>query len=234
MPLAERTKACLAFLDALLAMNDEIVPELAWQMGRPVRYGGEKRGVEERVRYMLGIAEAALKPLVPAESAGFRRYIRREPLGIVLVIAPWNYPYLTAVNSIFPALAAGNAVLLKHAAQTLLAGERLQAAFDKAGLPKGVFQNLVLSHEQSERLIASGKIDHIAFTGSSPAARPRACHRGTFCLARAGARRKDPAIARRREARSCRRNLVARLLQFRPELLRHRADLCARAIYEPF
>ncbi len=166
VPVAERVKACTAFLDALLAMNDEIVPELAWQMGRPVRYGGEKRGVEERVRYMLGIAEDALQPVVPAEADGFRRYVKREPLGLVLIIAPWNYPYLTAVNSIFPALAAGNAVLLKHAAQTLLAGERLQAAFDKAGLPKGVFQNLVLSHEQSERLIASGKIDHIAFTGS--------------------------------------------------------------------
>src|SRR5688572_5910893 len=145
-PVAERVRQTIAMLDALLAVNDDIVPELAWQMGRPVRYGGEKRGVEERVRYMLGIAEDAVRPVVPAESAGFRRYVKREPLGLILVIAPWNYPFLTAVNSIFPALAAGNSVILKHAAQTLLAGERLQAAFDKAGLPKGVFQNLVLSH----------------------------------------------------------------------------------------
>ena len=91
-------------------MNDEIVPELAWQMGRPVRYGGEKRGLEERVRYMAAIAEEALAPLVPKATSGFRRYVKREPLGIVLVIAPWNYPYLTAVNTIFPALMAGNAV----------------------------------------------------------------------------------------------------------------------------
>jgi acyl-CoA reductase-like NAD-dependent aldehyde dehydrogenase len=166
VPLRERVKHCLAFLDALLAMNEEMVPELAWQMGRPVRYGGEKRGVEERVRYMAEIAEEALAPLTPKRAKGFRRYVKREPLVLVLVIAPWNYPFLTAANSIFPALIAGNAVLLKHAAQTLLVGERFQTAFDKAGLPRGLFQNIVLSHAQTERLIGSGKIDHVSFTGS--------------------------------------------------------------------
>ena len=74
---------------------------------------------------------------------GFRRYVRREPLGIVLTVAPWNYPYLTAVNSVMPALMAGNAVLLKHAAQTMLVGDRFQAAMDRAGLPKGLFRTLV-------------------------------------------------------------------------------------------
>jgi acyl-CoA reductase-like NAD-dependent aldehyde dehydrogenase len=164
--VAQRVRQTLAMLDALLAMNDDIIPELAWQMGRPVRYGAEKRGLEERARYMAGIAEEALSPLVPKETAGFRRYMKREPVGIVLVIAPWNYPFLTAGNTIFPALMAGNAVILKHAAQTLLVGERFQAAADKAGLPKGLFQNLVLGHEQTERLIASGKVDHVNFTGS--------------------------------------------------------------------
>jgi acyl-CoA reductase-like NAD-dependent aldehyde dehydrogenase len=166
VPVAERVRQVLAMLEAVLAMNDEIVPELAWQMGRPVRFGGEKRGLEERARYMASIAEEALAPLVPKETAGFRRYVRREPVGLVLVIAPWNYPYLTAGNTIFPALMAGNAVLLKHAAQTLLVGERFQAAAEISGLPKGLFQNIVLGHEQTERLIASGKVDHVNFTGS--------------------------------------------------------------------
>jgi acyl-CoA reductase-like NAD-dependent aldehyde dehydrogenase len=166
VPVAERVEQTLAMLDALLAMNDEIVPELAWQMGRPTRYGGEKRGLEERARYMAGIAEEALAPLVPKETSGFRRYVKREPLGIVLVVAPWNYPYLTAGNTIFPALMAGNAVILKHAAQTLLVGERFQQAADRAGLPKGVFQNLVLGHEQTERLLGSGQVNHVNFTGS--------------------------------------------------------------------
>lgn len=164
--LEERSGYLLAFLDALLAMNEEIVPELAWQMGRPVRFGGEKGGVEERTRYMVGLAEEALAPYRPEERPGFRRYVRREPLGVVLTIAPWNYPYLTAVNSIVPALMAGNAVLLKHASQTLLVGERFQQAFEQAGLPKGLFQNLVLSHQQTESLLGSGQIDHCNFTGS--------------------------------------------------------------------
>ncbi|GGA98322.1 aldehyde dehydrogenase [Brucella endophytica] len=166
MPIAERGRYCLAALESLLAMNDEIVPELAWQMGRPVRYGGEKGGVEERTRYMVGIAEEALKPVIAGDRPGFRRYIRHVPLGVVMVIAPWNYPYLTSINTIIPALMAGNTVLLKHAAQTLLVGERFQRAFDMAGLPKGVFQNIVLSHAQTEKLLASGRIDHVNFTGS--------------------------------------------------------------------
>src|SRR5262245_16502505 len=98
----ERGRLCLAALDALLAMNDEIVPEIAWQMGRPIRYGGEKGGVEERTRYMVRIAEQALAPVVENDRAGFRRYIKHVPLGVVMVIAPWNYPYLTAVNTIIP------------------------------------------------------------------------------------------------------------------------------------
>ena len=107
-PLSERAAYCSAAVDAMLAMRDEIVPELAWQMGRPVRFGaGELRGFEERARYMIAIAPEALAAVEPAPIAGFRRLIKREPLGTVLVIAPWNYPYLTAVNTIIPALMAG-------------------------------------------------------------------------------------------------------------------------------
>lgn len=166
-PLAERCAAVLRFLDAMLAMNQEVVPELAQQMGRPVRYAGEFRGFEERVRYMAAIAEESLAPLVPGDQRpGFRRMVRREPLGLVLVVAPWNYPYMTAVNTVAPALIAGNAVLLKHAAQTILVGERFQAAMDRAGLPAGLFQNLVLTHEQTAKILVDGLVDHCNFTGS--------------------------------------------------------------------
>jgi acyl-CoA reductase-like NAD-dependent aldehyde dehydrogenase len=166
VPLGARAEALLAFLDALKTANAEIVPELAWSMGRPVRYGGELRGVEERVRHMASIAEAALAPVMPDEKTGFRRVIKREPLGVVLVIAPWNYPYLTAVNAVVPALIAGNAVILKTAAQTLLTGDRFQAAMDRAGLPGGLFQHLPLSHDHVARMLASGEVDHVNFTGS--------------------------------------------------------------------
>jgi acyl-CoA reductase-like NAD-dependent aldehyde dehydrogenase len=148
-------------------MREEIAPELAWQMGRPVRYGaGELRGVEERVRYMVAIAAEALADIDSGEKDGFRRFVRREPLGTIFVIAPWNYPYLTAVNSIFPALMAGNAVILKHATQTLLVGERFERAFQQAGLPAGLFRNLLLDHEQSARVIGSGRVQQVNFTGS--------------------------------------------------------------------
>lgn len=166
LSIAERASYCSAALAALAAMNDELVPEIAWQMGRPVRYGGENGGVQERGQYMINIAEEALKPLVPEEKDGFRRYVKHVPLGVVMVIAPWNYPYLTAVNTIIPALMAGNSVILKHATQTLLAGERFAKAFEIAGLPKGVFSNIVLGHATTEALLASGTIDHVNFTGS--------------------------------------------------------------------
>ncbi len=171
-PLADRAALCTAFIDAMLSMEADIVPELARQMGRPVRYGaGELKGFAERGHHMIAIAPEALAPVVPAEKPGFERFIAREPLGVVFTIAPWNYPYLTAVNSIIPALMAGNAVLLKHAAQTLLVGERFQMAADKAGFPKGLLRNLALSHEQTVQIIAARHVDMVCFTGSVEAGR---------------------------------------------------------------
>lgn len=193
-PIAERGRLMLAFLEALVAMSDEIVPELAWQMGRPTRYGGEFGGVKERVNYMVGIAERALAPVIAEDRPGFRRYIKKDPLGVVMVIAPWNYPYLTAVNTIVPALMAGSTVILKHAAQTLLVGERFQAAFDKAGLPKHVFQNIVMNHGQTEKLLASGKVDHVNFTGSVAGGRAiEKAAAGTFMTLGLELGGKDPA-----------------------------------------
>lgn len=197
VPVAERTRYMLAFLDALIAMNEDIAVELAWQMGRPVRYGGEKGSVEDRVRGVVAFAEEALKPYSPPEKPGFRRYIAREPLGVVLVIAPWNYPYLTSINTVVPGLLAGNAIILKHAGQTLLVGERIAEAFKRAGLPKGLFANLVMSHEQSEKLIGSGRIGHVAFTGSVGGG--RAIERavaGTFASSGLELGGKDPAYVR--------------------------------------
>lgn len=162
VPLEERCEAVLRFLEAMAAMNGDVVPELARQMGRPVRHGGELKSLGERVQAMIEIAPEALADTVIAEG----RRVSRVPAGLVLVIAPWNYPYLTAANTIVPALIAGNAVLLKHAAQTLLAGERFAEAFARAGLPEGLSANLILSHEQTGRLLGSGAVDHATFTGS--------------------------------------------------------------------
>jgi len=146
---------------------------------------------------MVALAEDALRPCYPPEKPGFRRYITREPVGVVLVIAPWNYPYLTAVNTIVPGLLAGNAIILKHAAQTLLVGERFAEAFRRAGLPKGLFHNLVMSHDQAEKLIGSGRIDHVNFTGSVPGGRAiERAAAGTFTSTGFELGGKDPAYVR--------------------------------------
>ena len=115
---------------------------------------------------MVEIAGEALAPVVPAAKDGFTRYVRRDPLGLILTIAPWNYPYLTAVNTVVPGLVAGNAVILKAASQTILTGERFQAAMDKAGLPPGLFQHLVLGHDDTAKMLSGGHVDHVSFTGS--------------------------------------------------------------------
>jgi acyl-CoA reductase-like NAD-dependent aldehyde dehydrogenase len=166
VPLKARCDVVLAMVEALIAMKDDMVPELAHMMGRPVRYGGEFGGVKDRADYMASIAESSLANIEIENSPAFRRFIAREPLGVVMVIAPWNYPYLTAINTIAPALMAGNAVVLKHATQTLLVGERFQMAADKSGLPKGLFANIVLDHATTEAMIASGAVDFVNFTGS--------------------------------------------------------------------
>ncbi|MDO5640822.1 MAG: aldehyde dehydrogenase family protein [Paracoccus sp. (in: a-proteobacteria)] len=165
-PLEDRIARVMAGVDALIAMNDDIVPELARMMGRPVRWGGEMGGVRERADYMAGIAAKALAPDIIEDSDTFRRELRRAPVGVVFVIAPWNYPFLTAINAVVPALIAGNAVVLKHASQTLLAGERLAQAMAAGGVPGDVFQNLILDHATTETLIAERHFGFVNFTGS--------------------------------------------------------------------
>ena len=165
-PLTERIALVQAGVAAVGAMNDEIVPEIAWQMGRPVRYGGEFGGFNERASYMADIADQALAPIVIEDSDAFRRVIKRVPHGVVLVVAPWNYPYMTAINTVAPALIAGNAVVLKHASQTPLVGERMAAAFHSAGIPEDVFLNVFLDHDTTSALIAARSFGFVNFTGS--------------------------------------------------------------------
>jgi acyl-CoA reductase-like NAD-dependent aldehyde dehydrogenase len=166
-PLAQRAAVVTRFIDAFVAKKQAIAEEITWQMGRPIAQSpGEVRGFEERARYMAAIAAQALADLDAGPKEGFRRFVRREPLGVVLVLAPWNYPYLTAVNSVVPALMAGNAVVLKHSNQTPLCAERFAECFAEAGLPAGVFQYLHCSHDQTAAMIASPLVDFVAFTGS--------------------------------------------------------------------
>ncbi len=165
-PLDERISLVRAATQIVGTMNDEIVPELARQMGRPVRFGGEFGGFAQRADHMSDIAAEALADIEVEDSGEFHRLIKRVPHGVVLVVAPWNYPYMTAINTIAPALIAGNTVVLKHASQTPLVGERLAKAFHQAGVPEDVFQNVFLDHATTSELIGGGAFDFVNFTGS--------------------------------------------------------------------
>lgn len=196
-PLAERValvrKAC-----ALIGeQTDRMTRELAVQMGRPVRYGGEFRGLNERVQYMCDIAASSLKPTVIEDSEAVLRQIAREPLGVVLVIAPWNYPYMTAINTIAPALVAGNAVLIKHSEQTLLTGEHLAEVFVAAGVPPEIFGNVFLDHTTTGEILAGRHVQFVNFTGSVAGGKAiETAAAGTFIGVATELGGKDPAYIR--------------------------------------
>ena len=167
VPLAERAQILLRFCNEFEKRGAKIAEELTWQMGRPARYApNEVRGTLERARHMIAIAPQALADLDAGPKQDFKRFVRRDPLGVVFTIAAWNYPYLIAVNSVVPALMAGNAVILKHSAQTPLCAERFAECFEAAGLPKGVFQIVHASHEDTDRIIRDPRVNFVAFTGS--------------------------------------------------------------------
>jgi acyl-CoA reductase-like NAD-dependent aldehyde dehydrogenase len=197
--LEERMALCRRFIEIMERRADSLGEELTWQMGRPLRYGPLeiRRGFAERARYMIGIAPEVLRDIAAGPKPGFTRFIRREPVGVVLTIAPWNYPYLTSVNSVAPAIVAGNAVVLKHSAQTPLCAERYAEAFREAGLPEGVFQYLHLGHADVEKLIGDARIQFVAFTGSVEGGRAvQAAASRRFIGANLELGGKDPAYVR--------------------------------------
>ena len=196
-PMAERIELVRAGVAEVGKTTDRMAIELAHQMGRPVRYGGEFGGFEERALHMADIAETALAPIIIEDSEVFLRKILREPHGVVFVVAPWNYPYMTAINTVAPALIAGNTVVLKHATQTLQVGERLAEAFHAAGIPRDVFQNVFLDHDTTSALIAARAFDFVNFTGSVGGGRAmERAAAGTFTPVSTELGGKDPGYVR--------------------------------------
>ncbi len=176
--LAERRALATRLVDVVVSHAARNAEELTWQIGRPIRQSpGEMRGFEERGRAMIGLAESALSDIELGAKEGFRRFMRKEPLGVVFVLAPWNYPWLTAVNTVVPALVAGNTVILKHSEQTPLVAERFREAADEAGLPAGVLQHIHATHDVVSSIAADPRVAHVAFTGSVEGG--RSVHRAT-------------------------------------------------------
>ncbi|KAF9428162.1 hypothetical protein BGZ94_003203 [Podila epigama] len=171
VPIQERVTLGRKFLEILGSRQVELAKELTMQMGRPLRYTpGEIKGTQDRGKYMVDVAEEALKDVEiedPALAGGkFKRFIRKEPVGVVLIVAPWNYPYLSSLNGVLPSILAGNSVILKHSSQTPLCGERFGQAWAEAGLPEGVFQCIHMSHADTEALVRNPLVNYVNFTGS--------------------------------------------------------------------
>ncbi|PPQ64463.1 hypothetical protein CVT24_008473 [Panaeolus cyanescens] len=169
VPLEERIAIGWNFIDEFKKLADELPLELTQQMGRPVSQGaGEVRGFLDRANHLLNIASSCLSdiPLTDTDKPGFRRYIKRTPIGVILVIAPWNYPYLVSINSVLPAIIAGNAVILKPSPQTPLTAERFALALTNAGVPKEIIQVVHMSPELVTHAIENKKLEFVSFTGS--------------------------------------------------------------------
>src|SRR2546425_5714204 len=167
VPVAERVRVVGQMIPAFRAMADQVALDITRQMGKPLQEArNEINTMIDRAETMGRLAEAALadEPLPPKE--GFTRFIRQEPLGVVLDIAAWNYPLLIAVNVIVPALLAGNAVLVKHARLTPLCGGNFAEAFRRTDLPPGLIAAVTLDHAAAATLIRSGQVDYVSFTGS--------------------------------------------------------------------
>lgn len=165
--IEKRIKYVQLMVDKLVEQKIEIGIELAWQMGRPANVAqNELLGVQERTNYLCKVAIKELSEYTPTKENGFEKKIIQEPLGVICVLSPWNYPFLTSINAIVPALIAGNSVILKHSAQTPLVAERYLEAAKSVGMPKNVFQIVHCSHEQTSVMIADNRVDGVVFTGS--------------------------------------------------------------------
>ncbi|MDP9037413.1 MAG: aldehyde dehydrogenase family protein [Myxococcota bacterium] len=163
----ERAALCERVACNLESRAGRIAEEITRMMGKPIAQAlGEVKTCAARARHMIGIAEDSLADVQLPALAGFERRIVREPLGVVFDLPAWNYPLLTAVNCIVPAVLAGNAVVVKHSPRTPLCGEHFVRAFAEAGAPDHLVQAIVCDHAMAERVVGDSRIDHVVFTGS--------------------------------------------------------------------
>ncbi|HOV31899.1 MAG TPA: aldehyde dehydrogenase family protein [Candidatus Hydrogenedens sp.] len=166
-PIEQRKELCLRFMEEFDKSRDKIARDITEQMGKPLwQSQNEINTMLDRAQYMISIAEKTLADEYLPEKPGFVRYIRHEPIGVVLDIAAWNYPLLIAVNVIVPAIMAGNAVIVKHARLTPLCGKAFVEAFEKAGAPDGLIQDIITDHPVIDAIIKNPKIGFVSFTGS--------------------------------------------------------------------
>jgi acyl-CoA reductase-like NAD-dependent aldehyde dehydrogenase len=166
-PLADRVTVCERATAAIERQAQSIAADITRMMGKPIAQAlGEVRTCAGRARHLIGAAPAALEDVVLPPSPGFERRIVRASLGVVFNLPAWNYPLLTAVNCVVPAVLAGNSVVIKHSPRSPLCGEHFARAFAEAGAPPSLVQALFCDYSASERIVGDARVDHVVFTGS--------------------------------------------------------------------
>jgi len=166
-PLAQRKAWCEAMVKSMEARAEQVAADISRMMGKPLSQArNEIRGMADRARHMVSIADESLADVILPPKQGFERRIVKEPLGVVLDLPAWNYPLLTAVNVVVPAVLSGNAVVVKHSPRSPLCGEHFARAFADGGAPPHLVQALHCDHPTSERMVADPRVDHVVFTGS--------------------------------------------------------------------
>jgi acyl-CoA reductase-like NAD-dependent aldehyde dehydrogenase len=166
-PLADRVALLERFIAALEGQTANVAADITRMMGKPLSQStGEVKGCVGRARALVAMAPQALADVVPPPVDKFERRVVREPLGVVFDLPAWNYPLLTAVNCVVPAVLAGNAVIVKHSPRTPLCGEHFARVFEAAGAPAHLVQALHCDHPTSERIVGDERVDHTVFTGS--------------------------------------------------------------------
>lgn len=170
--LADRKKIVQDFYNIINEepLATELAKEITEQMGRPIKFTkGELKTAKLRADTLLSFADEALAnvPVDKTSAPQFKKYLSHEPLGVVLIIFPWNYPYLTLTNALVPALLAGNSVLIKPSPQTPKIADDVVKYFAKAGLPEGILQAVHSGdNDLIARLVQNPAIAGVSFTGS--------------------------------------------------------------------
>ncbi|PLB50647.1 putative aldehyde dehydrogenase family protein [Aspergillus steynii IBT 23096] len=169
VPLSERKSIILKALELIKANKETLAEELTSQMGRPIAFATKEIDtMRKRADYLLDIVDDSLKNLPGQPEDGFRRFLKKEPIGVVFIATAWNFPYLITISTILPALLAGNAVLLRPSPQTPLIGERFLSFFTEAGLPPHLFQLIHCgSLDVLDQIVALPQINLVSFTGST-------------------------------------------------------------------
>lgn len=173
--LSERIDVISKFVEYFKINKEAIATDITRQMGKPFQHSlGEINGLEERSKAMMELSTRALASKTIESSDEFIRVVHKEPKGIALTLAPWNYPLLTAVNSVVPALLAGNSILLSHGPTCFLSSQVFSAAIHEVVTISCPADSETLKHliipfvvDWEDLPLLISKVDAVSFTGST-------------------------------------------------------------------